>query len=325
MHYAPFLSLLEEKIVSLIDLKKDLPAELYAPQQYILSLGGKRLRPLLAMIGADLFDGDIHKAIPAALSVELFHNFSLIHDDILDKAPLRRGQKTIHKKWNTDIAILSGDALLVRAYEELAMSDEKSLRELFVLFNQTAKEVCEGQQEDMNFEKIPRVSVAQYTEMITKKTAVLLACSLKMGAVSAGAKQTDARKLYECGKHLGIAFQLKDDILDVYGDKDKFGKQEAGDILSNKKTFLLLKALELSNARQLQELESWLMKKDYKPAEKIAGVKKVFEKLKIRAVAEQEVNFHFETAMNCLSGVKAGNKKKNNFRTFCEELMQREK
>ncbi len=325
MSYAPFYSLLEDRISGLFSDEKKIPAELYDPQEYILSLGGKRLRPLLALIGADLFDGNLHHALPAALSVELFHNFSLIHDDILDNAPLRRGKQTVHEKWNTNIAILSGDALLVRAYVELTRSEAAVLPKLLELFNRTAIEVCEGQQEDMNFENNVHVAVADYKEMIARKTAVLLACSLKMGALAAGAKESEADKLYQCGKHLGLAFQLKDDILDVYGDKNVFGKQEAGDIISNKKTFLLLTALEESNAQQLQELEFWLVKKDFVADEKIAAIKKIYNQLKIKDRAEEEVKLHFASAMTYLDNVHASKMKKEIFAGFCRDLMAREK
>lgn len=227
------------------------PRELYEPEHYILSLGGKRLRPLLALISCDLFGKAPQHALNSALCVELFHNFSLIHDDILDEAPLRRNQPTVHTKWNTNIAILSGDVMLVKAFEVLKNYESKEFSQLFSLFAKTSIEVCEGQQLDMNFENMDSVTVDDYIQMITKKTAVLLGCSLQMGAINAGVTQTDQDHIYEFGKHLGIAFQLLDDLLDAYAtDEKSFGKQIGGDIIANKKTFLVLKALELANVEQ---------------------------------------------------------------------------
>jgi geranylgeranyl diphosphate synthase, type II len=325
MPYHNFYLLIEEKLGTIFSRENNHPPELYEPQEYILSLGGKRLRPLLVLIGNDLFEGNLHKAIPAAVCMELFHNFSLIHDDILDKAPLRRNQKTVHKKWNTNIAILSGDALLVKAYEELGHSDAAHLGKLLQLFSRTALEVCEGQQEDMNFETKNYVPVKEYEAMIRKKTAVLLACCLKSGAITAGAKEADAEHLYRFGLHIGIAFQLKDDILDVYANGKDFGKQEAGDILSNKKTFLLLKALELANAKHLQELEYWLVKKEFDAEEKVNAVKKIYDKLNVHALAEKEVLKHFTAGLVHLEKVRCGKKKKEQLEEFSKELMKRMK
>ena len=212
------------------------PAELYDPISYILSLGGKRLRPALVLMATDMYGADINAAIPQAVGIELFHNFTLMHDDIMDAAPLRRGQTTVHEKWNTNIGILSGDALFVKAYQSIVKADPKHLVALMDLFNQTALEVCEGQQYDMNFETQERVSMSEYLQMITFKTAVLLACALKSGALVADASAKDQQHLYDFGIHIGLAFQLMDDILDVYGSQADFGKQIAGDILCNKKT-----------------------------------------------------------------------------------------
>lgn len=322
--YTPFFELIEEHLKKVYTDNLQ-PRELYEPQQYILSLGGKRLRPLLALIGADLFEGKVEKAIHAALAVELFHNFSLIHDDILDKAPLRRNQQTVHVKWNTDIAILSGDAMLVKAIQVLAKSDTLYIPDLLNLFNKTAIEVCEGQQEDMNFETRNAVSVAEYEEMIRKKTAVLLACSLEMGAITAGAKKEDAEHLYKFGEQLGIAFQLKDDILDVYSEQALFGKQEAGDIISNKKTFLLLKASELSDATQSQELKAWIDKKEFVAEEKVKAVKKIYGELNIKELAEEEVQRYYAEALLHLDNVNCSKTKKENFKQFCASLMERMK
>lgn len=323
MSYKQFYKIIEQNIDALFLNKKNEPIELYEPQKYILSLGGKRLRPMLCLIGNDLFNGNINHAIPASMCVELFHNFSLVHDDILDKAPLRRNKKTIHKKWNTNIAILSGDALMVKAYLELNKSENEHLKLLVQLFSNTAIEVCEGQQEDMNFESKNKVLVDQYEKMIAKKTAVLLACSLKMGAITANANELDAEHLYQFGKNIGIAFQLKDDILDVYSEKELFGKQEAGDIISNKKTFLLLKTLELANPKQLQDLYFWLAQKKFDPIEKIKSIKKIYGKLKIQSIADKEAKKYFEKARFHLEKIKVAKKKKEILLAFAEQLMNR--
>ncbi|MFL5752241.1 MAG: polyprenyl synthetase family protein [Bacteroidia bacterium] len=301
------------------------PANLYEPMRYMLSLGGKRLRPLLTLIGSNLFNGKPEEALPAAMTVELFHNFSLVHDDIMDKAPLRRGQATVHKKWNSNIAILSGDGILVKAYEELAKSDPGQLPALLRLFNTTAIEVCEGQQLDMDFEIREQVSIQEYIHMITLKTAVLLGCSLEMGAITAGAPDKDGRNLYEFGKHTGIAFQLKDDILDVYGDAEKFGKQVGGDILSNKKTFLLLHTLEKADNKQKEELLSWVGKKEFDPAEKISAVRKIYDQLEIRKAAEIELSLHYTKGLAHLDLISAEADKKQKLRHFTDELMKRER
>ena len=226
------------------------PKELYEPIAYIMSLGGKRLRPVLVFIATDMFDGDAAKALHPALAIELFHNFTLVHDDLMDKAPLRRNQPTVHEKWNNNIAILSGDAMMVRAYQELCLADPSMLPQLLEIFSDTAVKVCEGQQYDMNYESMTKVSIQQYIKMIELKTAVLLGGALKIGAVIGGAREEDAQRLYDFGKHIGIAFQLQDDILDVYADAAKFGKQKGGDIIANKKTYLLLKAIEMAESNR---------------------------------------------------------------------------
>ena len=326
MIYEKFLSTLDRKLEYVFSDKKLKPTELYEPQNYILSLGGKRIRPLLALIASDLFGSDYKKAMPAALCVELFHNFSLIHDDILDKAPLRRGKQTVHKKWNTNIAILSGDAMLVRSYIELNKAETKFRDSLNKIFSKTAIEVCEGQQDDMNFETSNSVSVQQYKEMITKKTAILLACSLQMGAVCANAKEKEARLIYNCGKHLGIAFQIKDDLLDAFGDQNKFGKQVGGDIISNKKTFLLLKALELANTKQNKELKNWISLKKFNKKAKVNSIIRIFDEIGIRELTQKEIDLHFKTAITTFNKIESIEfSKKEIFINFCVELMNREK
>lgn len=300
------------------------PKEMYEPMAYILGIGGKRVRPLLTLIACDLFGANTTKAINAALAVELFHNFSLIHDDILDNAPLRRGNKTVHEKWNQNIAILSGDAMLVTAYSRLAQSDAKHCLDLVTLFNQTAIEVCEGQQLDMNFETLDKVGVEDYIHMITNKTAVLLGCSLQMGAVCASADKDNQQHLYEFGKHVGIAFQILDDVLDVYADDQKFGKQVGGDIISNKKTFLLLKAFELSNASQLNQLTCLLSDSLISNSDKVKQVTFLYNMLGVKEIAIQEANRHTEVALQHLNDIQADSDKKEQLKNFALYLLNRE-
>lgn len=305
------------------NLNSKSPKELYEPENYILSLGGKRLRPLLALVACDLFDKDPKHALNSALAVELFHNFSLIHDDILDAAPLRRNKETVHMKWNTSIAILSGDVMLVKASQVLENYDFKEFKKLNTLFNKTAIEVCEGQQYDMNFENEKNVLVEDYLQMITYKTAVLLGCSLKMGAINANAPESDQNNLYEFGKHLGIAFQLLDDLLDAFAvDSEKFGKQIGGDIISNKKTFMFLKAVELANEKQQKQLAKLLKTKD--ATKKIEGVLEIYNDLKIKELCQIEADKHTAIAINCLAKVSANATKKESLKKFANELLNRQ-
>lgn len=298
------------------------PEHLYAPIHYFLKLGGKRMRPILALMGASMFDADFSAAKHAALAVELFHNFTLIHDDIMDKAPLRRGQTTVHTKWNENIAILSGDTLLIEAYKQLCHYPPATLAKLLPLFNQTAIEVCEGQQLDMDFETMDTVEIDSYLKMIAYKTAVLLGCSLKMGAIIGGADETDADDLYRFGLNLGIAFQIQDDILDVYAEQDKFGKQVGGDILSNKKTFLLLKAMEDSNSDQRAEFEK--LKNESDPKRKIEGTMALYQALAIREKATQKMNEFHTLAMQNLEHINRANEAKEPLRQLAAFLLGRE-
>ena len=304
-------------------LSQKSPRQLYEPESYILSLGGKRLRPLLALIACDLFGADPRRALDSALCVELFHNFSLIHDDILDAAPLRRNHATVHTKWNVNVAILSGDAMLVKAFQALESYSGEERAELMSLFGKTAIEVCEGQQFDMNFESEKHVSVEDYMRMITCKTAVLLGCSLKMGAINAGANKNDSASLYDFGKHLGIAFQLMDDYLDAFAqDTDKFGKQSGGDIIADKKTFLLLKAIELASPEQSAEINSISMLKD--PAEKVAKMLQTFMKLNVGSLCLEEANKHTQTAISALDKVSVHNEKKTQLKNLALDLLKRQ-
>ena len=305
------------------NLNSSSPKELYEPESYILSLGGKRLRPLLALIACDLFDKDPKLSLNSALSVELFHNFSLIHDDILDAAPLRRNKKTVHEKWNTNIAILSGDVMLVKAKQALEFYDFKEFKKLNILLNKTAIAVCEGQQLDMNFENEKNVAVEDYIHMITYKTAVLLGCSLKMGAINANAKEEDQVNLYEFGKHLGIAFQLLDDYLDAFAiDPEKFGKQIGGDIIANKKTFLLLKAFEVADEKQKKVLTKFLKEKD--AAKKTEGILKLYKALNVQEICSKEADKHTKIAIDFLEKVNANISKKNTLKLYAQELLNRQ-
>jgi len=298
------------------------PKNLYDPICYFLKIGGKRIRPVLTLMGCELFNADYKNAKHAALAVELFHNFSLIHDDIMDEAPLRRGNETVHQKWNANIGILSGDALLILAYQQLAKYEPSILARLLPLFNQTAIEVCEGQQYDMDFETEQNVSIDQYLQMIKFKTAVLLGCSLKMGAVIGGANKNDANELYNFGVNLGLAFQLQDDILDVYADKNKFGKQVGGDIIANKKTSLLIKAFEEANKIQTQKLNRLLIEPDL--TTKVKGVKEIYSELEIKNKAELKMNYFYEIALKNLDAIKISNKKKEPLLNLAHFLMKRE-
>jgi geranylgeranyl diphosphate synthase, type II len=301
------------------------PENLYQPVNYFLNLGGKRVRPLLTLIAADCFNSDVKKVMPAAAAVELFHNFSLIHDDIMDNAPLRRGKQTVHEKWNSNIGILSGDVLLVKAYLQLNKCNRSVAVELQEIFSQTAREVCEGQQYDMDFESRGDVTIAEYLEMIKLKTAVLLACCLKMGAICGAASEKSIELFYNAGKDLGIAFQLTDDYLDVFGDSAKVGKQVGGDIISNKKTWLLIKALELANAKQKIELQSWLSKKEFNAEEKVKAVKTIFSELKLDEVLKAEIDSYYIKAFVDLRTACKNEEKIEAFISFIKTLMNRDK
>ncbi|MFT4600746.1 MAG: geranylgeranyl diphosphate synthase type II [Arenicella sp.] len=298
------------------------PKNLYEPAEYTLNLGGKRMRPILSMMACELFSGEFEKATNVALGVEIFHNFTLIHDDIMDDAPLRRGNVTVHEKWNTNVAILSGNILLIESYKRLAEYKGDILPSILELYNQTAIEVCEGQQMDMDFEESDSVSIDQYVRMIQLKTAVLLGCSLKLGAIVGGASETDANDVYDFGTNLGIAFQLQDDILDVYADQNKFGKQVGGDIIANKKTFLLLTALADANDTQRQQLEKLFLEQDLE--KKVKEVKEIYAELQIREKAEAQMDTFYKTAMQNLNSISATDEEKMPLRAIAMFLMDRE-
>lgn len=313
-----------EKEIDQLNYNFKQPGNLYEPIHYILHLGGKRMRPILCIMASDLFEGSRSNSLSQAMTVELFHNFSLIHDDIMDEAPLRRGKETVHEKWNSNIGILSGDAMLVKAYEFLAKAESQHLPDLLKVFNQTALEVCEGQQLDMDFEVRNDVSIPDYLQMIEMKTAVLLGAALQMGAIVAGANSEDQKNLYEFGKNIGIAFQLQDDILDVYADPEKFGKQVGGDIISNKKTFLLLRAFELADEKNREALKSWMEKEEFNPEEKVREITKIYNALNVRSLATAQMNEYFDSGMQAMERIQQPDELKLPLQNLAKELMLRQ-
>lgn len=300
------------------------PVSLYEPIRYLMSLGGKRLRPMLTLLSYSLFKNDVKRIVPYAVAVEAFHNFTLMHDDIMDKAPLRRGKPTVHKKWNTSTAILSGDVMLVKVYEMFSELEDTKFKTVIKAFNKCAAEVCEGQQWDMEFETTQKVTESQYINMIKLKTAVLLGFSLELGGILADATEEDRLALREFGTNIGIGFQLKDDLLDAYADPKKFGKQVGGDILANKKTWLLLKAKQKAKGREQKELEQWLSKKTFKKKEKIEAVKNIYDLLKIPAAAEKKIDQYFDKGFTALEKLNAPPLLKEAVRSFTENLISRQ-
>jgi geranylgeranyl diphosphate synthase type II len=300
------------------------PAELYEPISYILSIGGKRMRPALLLMACDLFGGDVEAALPPALAIEVFHNFTLMHDDIMDNAPIRRGRSTVHEKWNQNVAILSGDVMLIEGYKLMMQVRDNILRRVLDIFNETAVGVCEGQQLDMTFETSTDISIAEYINMIRLKTAVVLGGALKIGALIGEADEKDAELLSEFGVNLGIAFQLQDDILDVYGDPIKFGKQVGGDIISNKKTYLLIKALQLVEGTDAEELQRWITFTQFDAAEKVAGVTEIYNTVNVRQYAEDEMQAYAEKAFKALEQINLPEESKQYLRDFADGLLVRE-
>jgi len=300
------------------------PKELYQPIKYIMSLGGKRLRPLLTIMSYSLFEDDVESIIKQALAVEVFHNFTLMHDDIMDAAPLRRGKPTVHEKWNNNTAILSGDVMLVKAYEMLIHTNGYQA-EILAKFNQCATDVCEGQQLDMVFENRKTVAVEEYIHMIRLKTAALLGFSLELGGILADTSEKNKAALKSFGENIGIGFQLKDDLLDVYADKDKFGKQVGGDIIANKKTFLLISALNKAKGKQKKELQEWLSKEDFKPEEKVAAVTAIYDELGIKKLTETKMNEYFTKGFQALKKVDAPLIRRGKLKSFADRLISREK
>jgi geranylgeranyl diphosphate synthase type II len=280
----------------------DAPANLYDPLRYFLKLGGKRMRPMLSLMACKMCSGSFEQALPAATAIEYFHNFSLIHDDIMDNAPLRRGEATVHEKWNPSIGILSGDVLLVKAYAHLANYDAHLFQTLFKIFNQTAIEVCEGQQMDMDFEQRNEVSEAEYMEMIRLKTSVLLGCALQMGGIVGGANPKDAKLLYTFGEQLGLAFQIQDDLLDLFGQSAEVGKQIGGDVLANKKTLLSISAKQAANPTQLALLQQ--LEQTLDPDLKVQQTQELYTVLGARYYCEQKMQLHHQKALNSLEQIE---------------------
>lgn len=320
MHSISFLQSEIEKELNTISFTGS-PENLYKPMQYMLSLGGKRMRPALVLLGCELFNGDYKKALPAALGIELFHNFTLLHDDIMDNAPLRRNKETVHTKWNNSIAILSGDAMFVKSCEQILKTDTTIVGDVLKLFYKTAIEVCEGQQLDMDFENKEVVSIDEYINMISLKTSVLLACSLQIGAMISNANKDACSHIYEFGKNIGIAFQIQDDLLDAFGDKEKFGKKEGGDILAGKKTFLFAKACELLSG---DEKNNFIKTYNSNEPNKIELVMSAFQKLNLKQFTQTEINNYHDEAISHLDKIMVASENKKELLAFCELLMVRE-
>lgn len=300
------------------------PKGLYDPVTYVLSMGGKRIRPVLMLMAYNLYQEDVTRIYAPATGIEVYHNYTLLHDDLMDRADRRRGKETVHKVWNDNAAILSGDAMLVLAYQFMAQCPVEYLKQVMDLFSLTALEICEGQQLDMEFEQRMDVKEEEYLEMIRLKTSVLLAASLKIGAILGGASQEDAGYLYDFGMNLGVAFQLKDDLLDVYGDVKVFGKNIGGDILCNKKTYMLIKALENADKNQLEELNYWLNASDAEPQKKIAAVTELYNQIGIKALCENKMVEYTNKAMENLAAVKLPVEKKKELEILMKNLLHRE-
>lgn len=315
----------QKEFLSYLESKKWVrePKNLYEPIDYILQLGGKRIRPVLTLMAADIFSDGFKKALPAALAVEVFHNFTLVHDDIMDDAPLRRGQKTVHEKWNINTGILSGDAMLILAYQYFENYDADVFQKLAKLFSKTALEVCDGQQLDVDFETRTDVTIDQYVNMICLKTSVLVAAALKMGAIVAKTSKENADLIYDFGLNLGLAFQLQDDFLDTFGDPKTFGKQVGGDIIENKKTYLYLKALEVANENDGGKLKYLYRKKLKENSIKIADVRRIFELNDIPSLVKQEIEKYTEKAFETLTKMDIKDADKERLKSFGLWLMKR--
>lgn len=301
------------------------PANLYDPIRYILSLGGKRLRPLLVLLGYGIKGDEPEIIVDQALAVEVFHNFTLMHDDIMDEAPLRRGQPTVHEKWNNTVAILSGDTMMVKAYDLLLKSSADLLPASIGKFNQCAIEVCEGQQLDMNYESESLVTEDMYVEMIRLKTAVLIGFSLEYGGLLAGMSEDEQYQLKSIGQEAGIGFQLMDDLLDVYGDQSKFGKQVGGDIIANKKTYLLIKAIELAENNQRKEINRWMEATDFDPEEKVNAIKNIYQEIGIYELTKTKMDEYYDKAFSKLKEIKGDENGKEQLTEFLEKLMKRDR
>ena len=317
--FLAFKKIIEEELLKL-DYPKE-PDLLYKPVNYIMGLQSKRMRSILVLMAYELFRKDFEKAIPVALAIEIFHNFTLLHDDIMDNAPLRRGHPTVHQKWNQNIAILSGDTMLIKSYQLLNNVEKNIVKDILNVFSKAAINVCEGQQLDMDFENMQSVSIDEYLKMIEYKTAILLAASLKLGGIAAGASKKDQNNLYEFGRNIGIAFQLKDDLLDVFGSFKSFGKQVGGDIIANKKTYLYLKALEIANSNQYNDLINYYSL-DQGTKNKVLKVTEIFNDLNINQLTKELMLKFQKKALQNLDAISSNNKK--SLIDFSELLLNRE-
>lgn len=317
------LSLINDYLAALPYDRK--PASLYEPIKYVLSLGGKRIRPTLMLLSYNLYKDDPESILSSACALETYHNYTLLHDDLMDNAPLRRGHQTVHVKWNPNVAILSGDSMLVLSYQRMLQCRPDKLKPVIDLFTETALEIGEGQQYDMEFETRTDVTEEEYIEMIRLKTSVLLACATKIGAILADAPDEDADNLYKFGEQMGLAFQLQDDYLDVYGDSKVFGKAIGGDIMSNKKTYMLINAFNLANDKQREELTHWITAENPDPKEKIAAVTKLYNEIGIDELAEKKINFYFEESRKYLKAVKVDEERKSVLEAYTQKMMHRKK
>lgn len=315
------LSVVNEAIKSLSFNRQ--PASLYEPVKYVLSIGGKRMRPVLMLLAYNLFKENPQSILNQACALETYHNYTLLHDDLMDNADLRRGHETVHKRWNANTAILSGDSMLVLAFQQMAQCPEDKLKAVLDLFTETALEIGEGQQYDMDFEHRMDVREDEYIEMIRLKTSVLLACALKMGALLADASAEDADLLYKFGEQIGLAFQLQDDFLDVYGDTKVFGKAIGGDIVSNKKTFMLINAFLRANEQQRAELHRWVEATEFDEQEKIAAVTRLYNEIGIDKLAQERIDHYFKQGLACLEAVKIDAERKANLTAYVYKLMKR--
>lgn len=300
------------------------PSSLYEPIRYVLSMGGKRIRPVLMLLSYNMFRENPEEILMPACALETYHNYTLLHDDLMDNADLRRGHETVHRKWDANTAILSGDSMLVLAYQRMAQCDKQKMPEVLSLFTETALEIGEGQQYDMDFEHRNDVTEDEYIEMIRLKTSVLLACAMKIGAILAGASKEDAENLYRFGEQIGLAFQLQDDYLDVYGDTRVFGKAIGGDITSNKKTYMLINAMLRANDTQRAELEKWISATEFDREEKIAAVTRLYNEIGIDKLAQEKINFYFEQSRKYLAAVSVAEDRKAEITAYAQRMMKRE-
>jgi len=300
------------------------PTSLYAPIQYVLSIGGKRIRPMLMLLAYNMYKEDLETILPQACAIETYHNYTLLHDDLMDNADVRRGKPTVHKRWNENTAILSGDTMLVLAFDLLRRCQKDALPTLLSLFTKTAIEIGEGQQYDMDFEKRNDVSEDEYIEMIRLKTSVLLACSLQMGVMLAGASESDQTAIYKYGEKVGLAFQLQDDYLDVFGEEAVFGKAIGGDILCNKKTYMLIKALERADERQRSQLEYWINATQYDDREKIAAVTRLYKEIGIDELATQKIKFYYDESKSYLDAISLPQERKAELIDYVSDMMKRQ-